>query len=349
MNADEFRRLDDWFQRAVGVDGEAREAVLAECAAQDPNLLPRLIAMLAVDGRSEDPLRRAVVNETEAAVPERIGPFEVVSRLGAGGMGVVYLCRRSGPDFEQQVAVKRLPAAGDSDFARERLKIERRVLAGLRHPNIAQLVDGGEEADGTPWVAMEYVEGESIDRHVQRLKLDRRARIELFLPLCEALQFAHRNGVVHRDIKAANVLIDTHGQLKLLDFGIAKLVGDADIGEAAMTVAATMTPHYASPEQIRGEPVTQASDVYSLGVLLYELLAGKRPYEFPTRRPAEIERIVSETEPPPLAGPNATDLDCIVRCAMHKDPARRYASARAAALSGVTPSACRPRRCSCCC
>jgi serine/threonine-protein kinase len=333
VNADDFRRLERWFEQAVNAEPGARNAVLAACAEQDPELLPRLEAMLAVDGRSEDLLRDAVVDEAyaESALPERIGPFEVVRRLGAGGMGVVYLCRRSGPDFEQQVAVKRLPAALDSDFARERLKLERRVLAGLRHPNIAQLIDGGEEADGTPWVAMEYVEGETVDRHVQRLKLDRRQRIALFLPLCEAVQFAHRNGVIHRDIKAANVLIDRHGQIKLLDFGIAKLLGDADAGAPAMTVAATMTPHYASPEQIRGEAVTQASDLYSLGVLLYELLADQRPYDFPTRRPAEIERIVSETEPPPLAGRNAADLDCIVRCAMHKDPARRYGSARALA------------------
>ena len=332
MNREEFHRLEHWFQRAI--EAKDRDAVIEACRAEAPELVERLQAMLAADeeqARAGDPLRRVVADEAaetgDGALPERIGPFEVVRRLGAGGMGVVYLCRRTGPDFEQQVAVKRLPAAGDSDFARERLKMERRVLASLRHPNIAQLVDGGEEPDGTPWVAMEYIDGRAIDRWAEDEGLDRRERVERFLALCDAVQFAHRNLVVHRDLKTSNVLIDTHGQLKLLDFGIAKLVDDAD-DDASLTVASTMTPHYASPEQVRGEPVTQASDVYSLGVLLFELLAGERPYDFPTRRPTDIERVVCEVEPPPLGGKNARDLDCIIARAMHKDPVRRYASAR---------------------
>ena len=332
MTPEAFQRLEAWFERAI--ESDDRESVLQACAEQDPELVDALSGMLAADAREEDPLRQAVdrsiETESESAEPDRIGPFEVVRRLGAGGMGVVYLCRRSGPDFEQQVAVKRLPAAGDSDFARERLKMERRVLASLRHPNIAQLVDGGEDDNGTPWVAMEYVDGEPIDRWADTQGLDRRQRVARFLALCDAVQFAHRNLVVHRDIKASNVLVDGHGQLKLLDFGIAKLVDDADgkDSDAALTVASTMTPHYASPEQVRGEPVTQASDVYSLGVLLFELLAGKRPYDFPTRRPTDIERIVCETEPPALGGRNTTDLDWIIGRAMHKAPGRRYASAR---------------------
>jgi serine/threonine-protein kinase len=335
VNRDDFLRLERWFQRAVETDD--RDAVIAACRAEDPDLVERLEAMLAADDEQaseDDRLRRVVADEAvgtdNGEAPEQIGPFEVVRRLGAGGMGVVYLCRRSGPDFEQQVAVKRLPAAGDSDFARERLKMERRVLAGLRHPNIAQLIDGGEAPDGTPWVAMEYIEGRPIDRWVDDQGLDRRDRVQRFLALCDAVQFAHRNLVVHRDIKASNVLIDTHGQLKLLDFGIAKLVdeAEAEVDDSPLTVASTMTPHYASPEQVRGEAVTPASDVYSLGVLLFELLAGQRPYDFPTRRPSDIERVVCEVEPPPLGGRNTTDLDCIIARAMHKDPARRYASAR---------------------
>ncbi len=329
MTPEAFRRLEAWFERAV--DADAPEQVIERCATEDPELVAPLKAMLAADADPDDPLRdvvSAAAREDEAGDPARIGPFDVVRRLGAGGMGVVYLCRRAGPDFDQQVAVKRLPAAGDSDFARERLKIERRVLAGLRHPNIAQLIDGGEDDNGTPWVAMEYVDGQPIDRWAEARRLDRRARIDLFLALCDAVQFAHRNLVVHRDIKASNVLVDDHGRLKLLDFGIAKLVDDAEPSDASLTVASTMTPHYASPEQVRGEPVTQASDVYSLGVLLFELLAGQRPYSFPTRRPSDVERIVCETEPPSLGGRNSTDLDCIIRRAMHKDPARRYASAR---------------------
>lgn len=333
VNRDQFHRLNQWFERAL--DAADRARVIADCAANDPGLVDRLQAMLAADDRGDDALKQAVedavFDNDETAAPGRIGPFEVVRRLGAGGMGVVYLCRRTGPDFEQQVAVKRLSAAGDSDFARERLKMERRVLAGLRHPNIAQLIDGGEDADGTPWVAMEYVDGQPIDQWADARGLGRRQRVQRFLDLCDAVQFAHRNLVVHRDLKASNVLINSHGQLKLLDFGIAKLLGDADHSATVPTVATTMTPHYASPEQIRGEPITQASDVYSMGVLLFELLAGKRPYDFPTRRASEVERIVCEAEPPPLGGRNSIDLDCIIRRAMHKDPTRRYASARALA------------------
>lgn len=329
MKPDDFQRLERWFQRALACDADERDALVRELTERDVELGERLAAMLAADAEDVDAVRGAIdaaVDET-ARLPERIGPFEVVKRLGAGGMGVVYLCRRPDHDFDQQVAVKRLGAAGDSDFARQRLRIERRVLAGLRHSNIAQLIDGGEDNDGTPFVAMEYVEGEAIDRFAAHKNLDVRSRVKLFLSLCEALQFAHRNLVVHRDIKASNVQIDTHGQLKLLDFGIAKLLVDADVGAEVPTVASSMTPHYASPEQVRGEPVGPASDIYSMGVLLYELLSGRRPYEINTTRPTEVERIVCESVPPPLGGRGMAELDSIIACAMHKEPERRYASA----------------------
>ena len=329
MKPDDFKRLERWFQRALACDAVERDALVRELTERDVELGERLAAMLAADAEDVDAVRGAIdaaVDET-ARLPERIGPFEVIQKLGAGGMGVVYLCRRPDHDFDQQVAVKRLGAAGDSDFARQRLRIERRVLAGLRHPNIAQLIDGGEDSDGTPYVAMEYVAGEAIDRFAAHKNLDVRGRIKLFLSLCEALQFAHRNLVVHRDIKASNVQIDTHGQLKLLDFGIAKLLGEADAGAEVPTVASSMTPHYASPEQVRGEPVGQASDIYSMGVLLYELLSGRRPYEINTTRAAEVERIVCESTPPALGGRGTAELDSIIACAMHKEPERRYASA----------------------
>jgi len=329
LKPDDFQRLERWFQRALACEEEERNALVRELTDRDPELGRRLAAMLAADAEGADPVRGAIdaaVDET-VRLPHSIGPFEVIRKLGAGGMGVVYLCRRSDHDFDQQVAVKRLGAAGDSEFARQRLRMERRVLAGLRHPNIAQLIDGGEDDDGTPYVAMEYVEGEAIDRFSARRGLDARGRVKLFLALCEALQFAHRNLVVHRDIKASNVQIDTHGQLKLLDFGIAKLLGEADSGAEVPTVASSMTPHYASPEQVRGEPVGPASDIYSMGVLLYELLSGRRPYEIKTTRAAEVERIVCESTPPALPGRGMADLDSIIACAMHKEPERRFASA----------------------
>ena len=289
--------------------------------------------MLTADAGDADPLIGLIdaAPEGQEALPETIGPFHVLRRLGQGGMGVVYLCRRRGGDFEQLLAVKRLNAASDSSSARERLRIERRLLATLRHPNIAQLVDGGEEADGTPYVAMEFVDGLPIQRYAERERLDRTARVRLFLALCDAAHFAHQNFVVHRDIKPANVLIDRAGHLRLLDFGIAKLLDARSENEkTVLTIAGAMTPHYASPEQIRGEPVTPLSDIYSLGVLLYELLAGRRPYNISTRRPTEIERIVCRDQPPPPLPARRGrdgDLNCIVGQAMHKEPARRYASA----------------------
>jgi eukaryotic-like serine/threonine-protein kinase len=336
VTATGFRRLDEAFNAAVELDGERRAAFISEFEATDPELARRLRAMLEAESSGEDPLRASVQRaaaDLEDAPPASIGPFEVIRRLGQGGMGSVYLCRRSDGEFEQLLAVKRLAGAGGG-LVGERLKLERRVLAALRHPHIAQFVDGGEDADGTPWVAMEYVEGSRIDHHAADGNLNRRARVKLFLQLADAVQYAHRNLVVHRDLKPDNVMVDAHGKVKLLDFGIAKLLDDAPADtQAAPTVAGAMTPHYASPEQVRGEPVSQASDIYSLGVLLYELLARERPYRIETTRPSEVERIVCEVEPAPpsrLFGPrdaSARDLDAIVLKALHKAPERRYASA----------------------
>jgi serine/threonine-protein kinase len=331
MKADAFIELERRFHEALELDEDGRQAIIDELKGQDPELGARLEAMLAADDQGVDPMTRLIARSGEAALPESIGPFRVLKRLGEGGMGVVYLCRRDDEDFEQLLAVKRLNAAADSPTARERLRIERRLLAGLRHPHIAQLVDGGEEADGTPFVAMEYVDGVPILHYAEREALDAAGRVRLFLGLCQAVQFAHQNFVVHRDIKPANVMIDRAGHLKLLDFGIAKLLEERTGGDrTVLTVAGAMTPHYASPEQVRGEAVTPLSDVYSLGVVLYELLSGRRPYEIGTRRPTEIERIVCRHEPPsPLPGGRGRngDLNCIVARAMHKAPERRYASA----------------------
>lgn len=333
MDAARFRQIEELFEQALSLSPEAQAELLADVARHDPGVARRVEAMLAADAGTRDVLRQAVEGKaTGTRLPGRVGPFRVLSKLGEGGMGVVYLCRRQTEEFEQLLAVKRLNAAFDSELARQRLAVERRVLASLRHPNIAQLVDGGEDADGAPFVAMEFVDGLPIDRYVREHGLDRGARIRLFLDLCQAVQFAHQHLIVHRDIKSANVLIDSHGQLKLLDFGIAKLIGEERGGgdDTVLTVAGAMTPHYASPEQIRGEPVTPLTDIYSLGVVLYELLADRRPYEIRTRRPTELERIICHSEPaPPFPGRRgrAADLNSIVAKAMHKDPARRYQSA----------------------
>lgn len=341
LTPEDFAELERAFDSIVDAPSGQREGLLAAFAASKPSLLPRLQAMLQAEAREDDPLR-ALVDEAlpaEAAAeepytegPKWIGPFRVMGQLGRGGMGVVHLCCREVDGFQQWVAVKHLPLA-NSGLGRSRLKLERRVLARLRHPHIAQLIDGGEDALGAPFVAMEYVEGESILRHARDNGLGTLARVRLFLQLCSAVSFAHAHLVIHRDIKPENVLVDRHGQVKLLDFGIAKLLDEQAVeGAGEATVAGAMTPHYASPEQARGDPVSQASDQYSLGVLLYELLTGERPYRIITQRPSEIERIICQTPAPPpsvclrerLQAPR--DLDAVVLKALNKQPERRYAS-----------------------
>ncbi len=336
MDSDRFRELEALFEHAITLDPDQRQAFLDGLKSGDVALAERIAAMLDADGAQVDVLGNLVSSstvESNRPLPEKIGPFQILSKLGEGGMGVVYLGQRKTAEFEQLLAIKRLNAAVDNELARQRLLIEQRVLASLRHSNIAQFVDGGQDADGTPYVAMEFVDGVQLLEHVRQLKLTQRERVTLFLDLCKAVHFAHQHLVVHRDIKAGNVMIDKHGTLKLLDFGIAKLLGEERGGHdtTVLTVAGAMTPHYASPEQIRGESVTPLTDVYSLGVLLYELLAGRRPYDITTRRPTEIEKIICLTDPPPAlpgrSGGRAGDLNAIVAKAMHKDIDRRYPSA----------------------
>ena len=256
-------------------------------------------------------------------------------------MGVVYLGERADGEFEQQVAIKIVRERLARPELIQRFVSERKILARLDHPNIARLIDGGTTDDGLPYVVMEYVEGACVDDYCTRHSLSVARRLELFLGICEAVHYAHRNLVVHRDLKPSNVLVTDAGVPKLLDFGIARLL-DTSEQEAPLTRTGTraMTPMYASPEQIRGAPVTSASDVYSLGVLLYELLTGRRPYGPADSTQGEIERLVCESDPElpsTVAGRGDThavvsrelsgDLDNIVMKAMRKEPERRYGSA----------------------
>jgi serine/threonine protein kinase len=317
--------------------------------------------------RAEDDVTRTGLSP-ELAGP-RIGPYTLVRELGSGGMGTVYLAVRIDEGFQKRVAIKVLKRGMDSDSIVHRFRTERQILANLQHPFIASLLDGGTTPDGLPYFAMEYVEGERIVEYCDSRGLDTSARLDLFTKVCLAVQYAHQNLVIHRDIKPANVLVTADGTPKLLDFGIAKLLNPDSAGETlAFTVAGPhmMTPEYASPEQVRGETVTTATDVYSLGVLLYELLTGRRPYRLESRTPAEIARVVCNSVPVPPStaitqmldaasessgsanaptgpadsGPAdrsrsdaerlrrrlAGDLDNIVLKALSKEPARRYAS-----------------------
>jgi serine/threonine-protein kinase len=279
------------------------------------------------------------------AMGQRFGAYRTVEEVGRGGMGIVYRAVRDDDEFQQTVAVKVLPGAVFSRKAMERFRNERRILAGLEHPNIARLIDGGTTPQGVPYVIIEYVDGLPVDRYCEERGLDLEARIWLFLALCDAVQYAHRNLVVHRDLKPSNILVTRDGVPKLLDFGIAKLVDPADdAGGVTMglTQSRVMTPAFASPEQLTGRRIATPSDVYSLGVLLYRLLTGRHPYGDDTASsgssstPADLLRRLLEGEP---AAPSAVsgdrrirgDLDAIVLAALRRDPSERYDSVQALA------------------
>jgi serine/threonine protein kinase/tetratricopeptide (TPR) repeat protein len=329
-------------------------------------------------GFLEDPpvqLAAAFVRERSLPTGRRIGPYLVSAEVGHGGMGVVYLAERSDGQFRQRVALKVLPRGLESDHAIRRFLDERQILASLTHPGIARLIDGGVTDDELPYFAMEYVEGTSIDRYCDERWLGIDGRLRLFATVCDAVQYAHQNLVVHRDLKPSNILVTPAGDVKLLDFGIAKLLSSdgpdgasvATTGDLTRSGGRWLTPRYASPEQISGAPVTTVSDVYTLGVLLYELLTGHSPYRLASLTPSELLRAVCDEEPvrPSVAvlrnesvmrGDGSTssavpdevasarglrpdrlarhlrgDLDTIVLTAMQKDPGRRYASAGALA------------------
>jgi eukaryotic-like serine/threonine-protein kinase len=273
--------------------------------------------------------------ESGADIGTQIGAYQIIRQIGAGGMGVVYLAERV-DQFRMQVALKILRRGMDSDLVVSRFRHERQILAELDHPNIARLLDGGATDDGRPYFVMEYVQGMPLTGWCEQHGLQAAERLKLFRDVCAAVQYAHQNLVIHRDLKPANILVTSEGVPKLLDFGIAKLLRH-EPGEATTGVTVPgmrmMTPEYASPEQVRGLSATTQSDVYSLGVVLYELLAGVRPYQFDAGSYLEIEKAVCLSEPPPpstRAAENrkvAADLDNIALKALEKDPRRRYATA----------------------
>jgi non-specific serine/threonine protein kinase/serine/threonine-protein kinase len=342
MTPEEWRRARAVFDGAVEREDEERSAFLREACGDDAALRATVEALLRADAGGTGALERPAWDEIPAADPAaalvgaRLGAYEIVSVVGQGGMGVVYRAVRVDDQFRREVAVKLVRGGMDSALVLERFRQEREILAGLDHPNIARLLDAGRTADGRPYLVMDYVPGEPIDAYCARRALDVRARLELFRRACAAVAYAHRHLVVHRDLKPANILIDSAGVPKLLDFGIAKLLAAAPGHESTATGLLLATPEYASPEQVRGERINTASDVYSLGVLLYELLTGVKPYEAGTRPLVELVRIVCQEEPVrPSAVPGlsaerrralAGDLDNIVLLALRKEPERRYAS-----------------------
>ena len=252
--------------------------------------------------------------------PARFGPYKVTRRLGQGGQGAVFEAVRDDGSFDQRVAIKVVRWESDNAAAREQFRRERQLLAGLEHPNIARLLDGGETAGGTPYLVMEFVKGQPLTAAAQTST--RRQKLELFLQVAGAVAFAHRNLIVHRDLKPANILVTPEGVPKLLDFGIAKLIS-ADPNQTA-TAFQAFTPDYASPEQVKGEAISTATDVYSLGIILYELLTNRKPYMLETATPLEMSRVVCQDAP--LHPGLGDELDDILLMAMRKEPERRYQS-----------------------
>jgi serine/threonine protein kinase len=382
ITPERWQKVKDILNDALALAPSERGEFLATACAGDEALLKEVESFIEFD-RQANSFIETPAYDLDAVTPDgidhdaysenkhysenkQVGPYRIVRQIGRGGMGAVYLATRSYDRYEKQVAVKVIKRGMDTDFILRRFLGERKILASLDHPNIARLLDGGSTEDGLPYIVMEYVEGRPITEYSDAERLTTAERLKLFRQVCAAVHYAHQNLVVHRDIKPSNILVAKDGTPKLLDFGIAKLLAaesDGEAVEATATGMRMMTLDYASPEQIKGEPITTASDIYSLGILLYELLTGHKPYRTKGRAPQEVIRAVLEEEPTrpstviklveerataagdgrQIVSPEAVsraraveaaklrrqlagDLDNIALKALRKEPARRYSS-----------------------
>lgn len=359
--SEDWQKVKKIFQTAAAMDASARTEFLKKETGGDKDLRFEVESLLNFHDRSDDFIEESafgvaaevlIRTDEDSMIGKRIDCYRIVQEIGRGGMGAVYLAKRDDGAFEQKVALKIVKRGMDTDAILKRFVMERQILADLQHPFIAHLVDGGVTDENLPFLVMEYVDGVRIDHFCETNELSIDERLELFCKVCEAVEFAHRNGVVHRDLKPSNILVTENGTPKLLDFGIAKLLATAD--ETA-TQFQIFTPEYASPEQLRGGSITTSTDIYGLGVLLYEVLTGETPFKAITENPREIERLVCDSEPPrpsvvslrgrtrvglnretsdeqrklverTFASELKGDLDNIVLKALEKEPTDRYAS-----------------------
>jgi eukaryotic-like serine/threonine-protein kinase len=348
------------FDQLLGLSIKERSDELDRIARRDPELAAEMDSLLAahdaapefLDHLDAERAAKLLAEDEPGLVPKRIGGYRLIEEIGRGGLGVVYLGERVDSDFEQKVAVKLIKHGMDSESILRRFRVERRILASLAHPNIASLTDGGLLDDGRPWFAMEYIEGQRLTDWCEQQELPLNKCMRLFEQVCRAVQYAHSRLVVHRDLKPDNILVTADGTVKLLDFGIAKLLADSDDEHTQMTLAGiqAMTPEYASPEQIRGEPVSVQTDIFALGVILYQLLTHDHPFHEQNSGRAALAEAICETDPSPpsvMVGRSGTetgkrrpsarirqlrgDLDTIVMTAMARDPERRYVSVEALA------------------
>lgn len=347
MTAGQWARVEELFHEALNQPPEERLAWLQAVCGADTAIFHEVQSLLASDrtqiaGVMEFAVKQAVLAHYETATSteiRRAGPYRLLKEIGQGGMGTVYLAERDDEHYKTKVAVKLVRPGMDTEFILHRFRRERQTLAHLQHPNIARLLDGGTTESGLPYIVMEYVQGSTISAYCKQRSSGVRETVRLFLDVCAAVDYAHRNFVIHRDLKPGNILVDEMGCPKLLDFGICKLLS-ADLLSGTETIASGMrllTPDYASPEQIRGERITIASDIYSLGALLYELLTGTSAHRIEKYTPTGLERAICEREViPPSQAAGAPgrrrqlkgDLDTILLRALEKEPERRYASAQ---------------------
>ncbi len=352
MDSARWHRIQNIFHDAADLPPAGRKALAEAACGDDEELLVEVLAMLEQDASGHSLLDHNIADiaqETLAKpipaflVLKQVGPYRIIRLLGEGGMGVVYLAERS--DLNTEVAVKVLRDAWLSPARRERFATEQRTLAQLNHPSIARLYDADILDDGTPWFVMEYVDGVPLTHYCRNVGCSVEQRLQLFRSVCEAVQHAHGHAVIHRDLKPSNILVKNDGSVRLLDFGIAKQIESLDLQvDQTMTGLRMMTPAYASPEQVRGDRVGISTDVYSLGVILYELLTGRLPFDLSGLTPAEAATVITEHEPGKLSSVVAlneesgalllsktawADLDCLCVSAMHKDPSRRYRSVEA--------------------
>ena len=378
MTPERLRRIRTVYEAALEMDPAAREAFLERECQADGDLRKEVERLLGAREHLPEwlagpllgpagPVLDAMAKAAPGMEGRQLRGYELIREIGRGGMGTVYLAERADGTYRKQVAIKIVHDEKKNSEILERFRQEREILASLDHPNIAKLLDGGSTEEGLPYFVMELVDGQPIHRWCDERKLNVGQRLELFRNVCAAVQYAHQHLVVHRDLKPGNILVTADGTVKLLDFGIAKLVDTAPTGElpATITMMRLMTPEYASPEQVKGEAITTLTDVYSLGVVLYELLTGHRPYHLLSAAMHEIARMISEEEPTrpsdmvsiteegeegergkqpitPKAvsevregDPNRLrkrlqgDLDSILLTTLRKEPARRYSSVEA--------------------
>jgi serine/threonine protein kinase/tetratricopeptide (TPR) repeat protein len=336
-DGERWPQVSDILARALDLPESERDQFIADACRREPALRPELLAMFE-ELRTDDEFLEQPPAIAAASFDDgsggAFGAYSVVRKLGEGGMGVVCLAQRSDGQFTRQVAIKRIGSVAPGPDLLRRFRAEREILARLDHPNIARLLDAGFDSLGVPYLVMEYVDGVPLMAWCRDRQLSVADRLALCLEICGAVQHAHQNLVIHRDIKPANILVTSDGRPVLLDFGIAKIFGGEGGGDATQTVNRALSLDYASPEQVRGETMTTGTDVYSLGVLLYELLADTRPYDAGSSSLTDAIRSICEDVPPPPsrkapAGRGAQlrgDLDAIVSRAMEKTPAERYTS-----------------------